>query len=72
MLNPIGNLNQWVSPRLNIRFDLTGPKLVIYRPDGQRFLSPIELDAQLQSQRQQLEAMATKLRELGIDPDRLT
>jgi Uma2 family endonuclease len=92
MLNPIAVLNQWVSPRLGIRFDLSGLQLVIYRPDGQRFLSPIELDAQiqqarnqaelaqqrattaetqLQSQQQQLDAMAAKLRELGVDPDRL-
>jgi Uma2 family endonuclease len=84
-LSPISSLNQWVSPRLNIRFDLTGPKLVIYRPDGEPFLSPIELDIKLQSQqqqissqkqqissqKQQLAAMADKLRELGIDPDQL-
>jgi Uma2 family endonuclease len=84
-LSPIPIVKQWVSPRLGIRFDRSGIPLVIYRPDGQRFLSPIELDAQmqqakqrattaetqLQSQQQQLEAMAAKLRELGIDPDRL-
>jgi Uma2 family endonuclease len=84
-LNPIATVNQWVSPRLGIRFDLSSVPLVIDRPDGQRFLSPIELDAQmqqarqrattaetqLQSQQQQLDAMAAKLRELGINPDTL-
>ncbi|OHY35248.1 hypothetical protein BCV64_04160 [Cylindrospermopsis raciborskii MVCC14] len=33
----------WTSPRLNIRFDMTGDELVIYYPDGSRFLSPVEL-----------------------------
>lgn len=36
----------WVSPRLGIRFDLTeGGELALYRPDGQRFLSYLELAA---------------------------
>jgi Uma2 family endonuclease len=33
----------WRSPRLGIRFDMTGPELVIYYPDGQRFLTFVEL-----------------------------
>lgn len=44
-LHPIGDMDGWVSPRLGIRFDLTsGPELQIIRPDGQRFLSFIELE----------------------------
>ena len=29
----------FVSPRLGIRFDLSGPEMVVYRPDGRRFLT---------------------------------
>jgi Uma2 family endonuclease len=46
---------EWVSPRLGIRLDLSQPELVIYRPDGQRFLSPIELDAQSAQEKQRAE-----------------
>ncbi len=38
-LDEIPALHGWVSPRLNIRFDVSGPELAIYGPDGQRFLS---------------------------------
>jgi Uma2 family endonuclease len=34
-----------VSPRLGIRFDLSGPEMVVYRPDGSRFLTFEELKA---------------------------
>jgi Uma2 family endonuclease len=42
-LQPIEELDGWFSPRLGIRFDLTGNELVILRPDGQRFLTFVEL-----------------------------
>jgi Uma2 family endonuclease len=45
-LQPIAEMNGWISPRLGIRFDLSGGELVIYRPDGQRFLTFLELAAQ--------------------------
>ena len=39
----------WVSPLLGIRFDwVAGEELVISRPDGQRFLSPVQLAKRLQ------------------------
>ena len=39
----IKDVSVWTSPRLNVRFDMTGDELVIYYPDGGRFLSPVEL-----------------------------
>jgi Uma2 family endonuclease len=45
-LRPISVLHGWVSPRLGIRFDLSGDELVIYHPDGQRFLTFVELTQQ--------------------------
>ncbi len=35
----------WVSPLLQVRFEWQdGKELIMYRPNGQRFLSPVELD----------------------------
>jgi Uma2 family endonuclease len=43
----------YVSPRLGIRFDLSGPAMTVFYPDGRRFLSFEELEeARLQAQRQ--------------------
>jgi Uma2 family endonuclease len=45
----IPSMLNWVSPILGIRFDWAiGQELIISRPDGQRFLSPVELDRRLQ------------------------
>jgi Uma2 family endonuclease len=35
-----------VSPRLGVRFDLSGPEMVVFYPDGRRFLTFEELDAE--------------------------
>jgi Uma2 family endonuclease len=39
----VPEMNDWVSPRLGIRFDMNEDELVIYYPDGSRFLSFKEL-----------------------------
>lgn len=41
-LQEIARMQDWVSPRLHIRFDMSGKELVLYRPDGQRFLTFLE------------------------------
>jgi len=51
-LEPIAEMNGWVSPLLEIRFELTENNLEIYRPDGRRFLTSVELE-QLREQEQQ-------------------
>jgi hypothetical protein len=44
-----------VSPLLGIRFDwVAGQELVLFRPDGQKFLSPVELDQLLQQSKIQV------------------
>jgi Uma2 family endonuclease len=45
----------WVSPRLGIRFDLTQADLTIYRPDGQRFLTFVELEQRADQEYQRAE-----------------
>ncbi|NBD15193.1 MAG: Uma2 family endonuclease [Cyanobacteria bacterium] len=42
-LKVIESMQGWVSPRLQIRFDLNPDTLVIYRPDGERFYTFVEL-----------------------------
>lgn len=75
-LESIEDIQDWVSPRLEIRFEMTAEGLEIYRPDGRKFLTSVELEAELDRERQcaeqaenRMEVLAAKLRELGIDPD---
>ncbi|MCU0494538.1 MAG: Uma2 family endonuclease [Chloroflexaceae bacterium] len=42
-LQPIAEMEGWVSPRLGIRFTLEGLELALYRPDGERFATYLEL-----------------------------
>ncbi|MEH1976479.1 MAG: Uma2 family endonuclease [Nostoc sp.] len=77
-LEVIDQIVGWISPRLGVRFDLTEEELQIYRPDGDRFLTFLELDRQRQQERQraeqaeaQLEAIRALLQERGINPDQL-
>jgi Uma2 family endonuclease len=43
-LRVIDKMHNWRSPRLGIRFNMAGETLQILRPDGQRFLSFVELE----------------------------
>ncbi|AFY49932.1 hypothetical protein Nos7524_4166 [Nostoc sp. PCC 7524] len=51
----IPQMSGWVSPRLGIRFELSDGKLQIYRPDGQPFLTYLELAQQIEQAQIQLE-----------------
>ncbi len=83
-LTPIESMSNWVSPLLGIHFDwAVGQELVLSRPDGQKFLSSVELNDRLQQaniqvwqeqqrviqERQRADRLAERLRALGIDPD---
>lgn len=37
---------RYVSPRLGVTFDLSGPELAVYHPDGRRFLTFADLEAE--------------------------
>lgn len=70
-LEPIDDVQNWISPRLGIRFELTDESLNVFNPDGSKFLTYLE---QVQQKEQALNAMskyAAKLREMGIDPENL-
>jgi Uma2 family endonuclease len=55
-LEQITNINGWTSPRLKIKFVLTPTTLEIYRPDGRKFLTPVELEEERQLAQQLAEA----------------
>jgi Uma2 family endonuclease len=55
----VRQINGFVSPRLGIRFDLSGPELVVRYPDGRPFLTFEELEAA----RQQAEQRAAQERQ---------
>jgi Uma2 family endonuclease len=79
--NPIG----WISPRLTVRFELVDGELEIYRPDGEKFATYLELveqnlelveqnqqaQQQLEQERLRSEKLAAKLKALGINPEDL-
>jgi Uncharacterized protein conserved in cyanobacteria len=68
----IPSMNNWVSPRLGIRFDYQqGDRLDIYSANGEKFKSVVELDQERLLQMAKFNKLADKLRELGIDPDSL-
>lgn len=54
-LNEVPEMQGWVSPRLGVRFELVGLELRLYGPDGERFLTYVELVEQREQARQQAE-----------------
>jgi len=54
-LNVIDDVGNWVSPRLQIKFALNEETLEIYRPDGQKFLTTLELSQKFEQEHQRAE-----------------
>ncbi len=65
-LEPIEAINGWISPRLGIRFELKQDTLEIYRPDGQKFLTPVELDQLREQERQRADLAQASLEQEQI------
>ncbi|MBD2515530.1 Uma2 family endonuclease [Nostoc sp. FACHB-973] len=77
-LNKLWQMDGWISPRLGIKFETGQGELVIYHPDGRKFLNTLELNERaeqaeflLEQERLRTEQLAAHLRSLGIDPDNL-
>ena len=68
-LKRVLHLNGWISPRLGIRLVLTPVTLEIYHPNGQPFLSSVELARLKTAAEARAERLAERLRALGIDPN---
>ncbi len=67
----IEQMNGWVSPRLGVELRFENGEFTLYRPDGERFLSPVELSQRLGQERSRADLLAAKLRELGINPEEI-
>jgi Uma2 family endonuclease len=79
----VASANGHVSPRLGVRFDLSGSELAIRDTNGRQFLTFVELGdiaarererarnehERAEKEWERAEKLAAKLRELGIDPD---
>lgn len=48
----IPDMNNYVSPRLGIRFELNRGQVAVYGPDGERFLSYVERGVQAEEERE--------------------
>jgi Uma2 family endonuclease len=78
ILEEISEMQGWVSHQLGIRFELAESDLVLYRPDGRRFLTAVELNQRSEQERDradsaqaQVNRLAARLRELGVDPEQV-
>lgn len=81
-LEEIENMDGWVSPRLRVRFQWEEGELKLYRPDGEPFLTYVELMAQRNEERRRAEEerrraeeaekraqrLLAQLRALGVEP----
>jgi len=79
----ISEMDGWISPKLGIRFDMSGDELQIFGTDGRRFASYLEVIAQRDQKQHELEQaqqqadetarhverLAAQLRALGIEPE---
>ena len=54
-LDVIETMADWVSPQLQIKFDISGDELQIFRPDGQKFLSYVEISQKAEEESQRAE-----------------
>ena len=78
--------DEWRSLLLGVTLKIeTNGELSVYRPNGQRFLRPVEIRAladlaeawaerernRAERERERAERLAAKLRELGIDPEQI-
>ena len=62
----------FASPRLGIRFDLSGPEMVVFGPDGQRFLTFEELEDERQRERQRADTEGGEAPQTGCDAGHLS
>jgi protein required for attachment to host cells len=50
-LREIIPINDWISPRLGMRFIWDKSSLELYRPDGEKFLTTVELESQMRQEK---------------------
>jgi Uma2 family endonuclease len=67
----VDDVQNFVSPLMQIRFELTEDDLMIYHPDGEPFYTMLEVKERADEEKQRADKLAAKLRDLGINPDLL-
>jgi len=77
-LDLISLMENWTSPRLGIRFNLSDEELQIYRPNGNKFSSYVEIselleqaETALAAEKMKTQLLAERLRTLGVNPDEI-
>ena len=70
-LRPIPRMDGWTSPRLGIRFDLSGKSLRIFGPDGKPFSTYIELARQRDDLAHQRDDLAHQRDEMAHQRDEM-
>src|SRR5262249_11949965 len=70
-LKSIPEMGGWISPRLGIRFDLSGSELTIYGPDGERFLTYQEVAEQRDQAARERDQAARERDQAARERDRL-
>jgi Uma2 family endonuclease len=70
VLTEIGEMQGWVSPRLGVRFELDGDDLALYRPDGERFASYVELMEQRDRERARAEQARLQAEQARLQAER--
>jgi Uma2 family endonuclease len=68
-LQVIEEISGWVSPLLGIRFEVTFDSLEIYRPDGQKFLTSVELDQLREQECLEKEAALNQLEDERLEKE---
>ena len=56
--NFVENVQKWISPRLEVRFEISNQNLRIFTPEGREFVSPLEMALERGSEHQRAEEMA--------------
>ena len=69
VMTEIKDMNGWVSPRLDVRFELADGKMVLHGPDSRPFRDYVEVSRTAELQKQRADRLAAKLRALGVDPE---
>ncbi|NER35422.1 MAG: Uma2 family endonuclease [Oscillatoria sp. SIO1A7] len=70
-LKAIEKMNGWISPRLGIRFEMTKESLELYRPNGQRFLTSVELEERAIAAEEQAQQLQEQLQQTQEEKQQL-
>lgn len=70
-LDVIEDMANWTSPRLGIRFNLSEDELQIIHPNGQPFVSYVEIAQRAERAEQTIQEAIPKLLQMGLSPEQI-